>query len=257
MPVAIDSTPANKPFADPRETPVWSLPLPSLDRAGDRLLVRLAASLALRQVRPIRNAERLLPAADPFILAVNHSSRREVVFLTALLMLLRGGRPVHFLADWNFRLIPGVGHLYDRAGAITIARKPARPAFLNRFRQAHAGPTTPYEAARRRLDEGRSIGIFPEGTVNGAADRLRPARSGAARLAIVCGVPVLPMGIRFAGTRDGGSRIDPSSPIEFVVGEPLHPPFRSERPGRLTVAGFKAQIMEGIAPLCGKGTAQS
>ena len=35
-------------------------------------------------------------------------------------MLHRGGRLIHFLADWNFRLIPGIGLMYRRAETITV-----------------------------------------------------------------------------------------------------------------------------------------
>lgn len=228
---------------------VWTLPLPALDRPLDRWIARLAGSLAVRQVRGLDALRHLAPAADPFILAMNHGSRRETVYLTALLLLARGGQPVHFLADWNFRLIPGVGYLYDRSGAITVWRKPARPAVLNRFKPTWTSDASSYELARERLASGASIALFPEGTINRRADRLLRPRSGTARLAIATGTPVIPLGIRFLGTRAGGRLLDSASPIELSVGPPLVPPAESER-GALSA--FRAEIMAALGERCGK-----
>jgi len=49
------------------------------------------------------------------VLVLNHSTKLEAVLLPALLMLLRGGHHLHFMADWNYRLIPGLGHFYRSA----------------------------------------------------------------------------------------------------------------------------------------------
>lgn len=68
------------------------MPLPALD-------------LAVRQIHRIQHWEWQLPSADPVILAIKYSSRRGILYRTTILMLIRGGKPVHFLADWNFRLI--------------------------------------------------------------------------------------------------------------------------------------------------------
>jgi len=109
---------APDPWTSLRGPGVWHAPLPAIDRAADRLLLRLVGTLACRQIVEVEGLAQVLPDADPFVLAANHCSRRDALFLPALLMLARGGRAVHFLADWNFRLIPGVGYLYRRSGAI-------------------------------------------------------------------------------------------------------------------------------------------
>ena len=70
------------------------------------------------------------------------------------------------MADWNFRMIPGLDLLYRRAGAITVARKPARPRFLNLTKPLFIDTVSPMEQARQHLISGRSVGMFPEGTVN-------------------------------------------------------------------------------------------
>lgn len=235
-------------------------PLEALDSILDRGLVRLAGCLAVTQVRDVRGIERLLPSRDPFILVANHSSRREIIWLTAILLLVRGGKPVRFLADWNFRLIPGVGYLYDHSGAITVARKPARPAFLTRFRSRYVGQSSVFDQARDALERGESIGLFPEGSINRNAGCLLRPRAGAARLAIATGVPVLPVGIRFLRTRQGGAVIDSTSPMEIRVGQPLlPPPCHDRRPRRAQAGAFATEMMCAVSELCGKapGTSRS
>jgi 1-acyl-sn-glycerol-3-phosphate acyltransferase len=113
--------------------------LPSLG-LGDRLVLRALALIASRHVLAIHGLQHIRPATDPFILAANHSTRRESLLVPALLLLHRGGRLVHFLADWNFRLIPGVGFIYARAQVVTVTRKSAKPRFLNILKPLYEQP---------------------------------------------------------------------------------------------------------------------
>src|SRR5262249_15944983 len=123
--------------------------------------------------------------------------RLESLMVPAALCLNRGGRIIHFLADWNFRLIPGVGYIYSRAQVVTVTRKSAKPRFLNVLKPLYEQAVPPHERARRHLASGRSVGIFPEGEVNRDPDRMLRGRRGAARLSLETGAPVVPMGIRF------------------------------------------------------------
>lgn len=233
---------------------IWQTPLPHLESRLDRALVRLCAVLAARQVEWIGPTEPLLHSADPFILALNHSSRREVVYTLALLLLIRGGAPIPFLADWNFRLIPGVAYLYEHSGAITVWRKPAKPAFLNRFKPTGVADATPFELARARLVQGGSVALFPEGTINRGAHRLLAPRPGVARLAIATQRSVLPVGIRYQDTTSNGALIDTSSRIEIRIGSPMSPPEASAS-DRAAANAFKAAVMQEIGNLCGKSPA--
>ncbi len=244
---------ASLPFGawrDLRPGDLWTWPLPALERGLDRVLTRAAAALALRQIQAVGGWELILPACDPFILVANHGSRREALYLPATLMLARGGRPVHFLADWNFRLIPGVGYLYDGSGAITVARKDAKPRWLNRFRSRHIASVPPLEQARARLLAGASVGLFPEGTVNRDPASLLRGRFGAARLSLETGVPILPLGIRFH-PRDRGRPT--SGPMSLHLGAPLHPgPATAGPAGLAEVRALHAELMSAIATLSGK-----
>src|SRR5262245_30418449 len=185
--------------------PIWTPPTPRailrspLPARGplDRWLIRALALVGRSRVLSISGLEHVRPACDPFILALNHTSRGEALLVPALMTLYRHGRLIHFLADWNFRLIPGVGLLYRRGEAITVTRKSARPRLLNLLKPLYVHERSALERARAHLEAGRSVGVFPEGTVNRDPRRLLYGDRGAARLALQAGVPVVPAGIRF------------------------------------------------------------
>jgi len=224
-------------------------PLPTLG-ALDRMLLRAMAIAGLARVSALRGLEHIGPDRDPFILALNHNSRQEALLLPPLLFLLRGGRRIHFLADWNFRLIPGIDLLYRRAGAIAVTRKPAKPRLLNLIKPFFADAAPPFEQARRHLIAGRSVGIFPEGTVNRDPRQLLRGRYGAARLSLETGVPVIPAGIRFS-PRPGAPASE--GRMDIVVGPALPTPSVGARPVTFgDVQARHAEMMSAISLLAGK-----
>ncbi|MBO0766193.1 MAG: 1-acyl-sn-glycerol-3-phosphate acyltransferase [Hyphomicrobiaceae bacterium] len=230
---------------------ILSCALPHL-ALGDRLLLRAVALLARHHVLSIHGLQHIRTAQDPFILAANHGTRRESLLVPALLLLHRGGRRVHFLADWNFRLIPGIGLIYGRAQVVTVLRKSAKPRFLNALKPLYARAQCPFEQARAHLHAGRSIGIFPEGAVNRDPNRLSRGRRGAARLSLETGAPVVPMGIRFPNVARG-EPIPPDAAMELHIGAPLMPPGPVMAQAPLpAVADWHAAIMTAIARYSGK-----
>jgi 1-acyl-sn-glycerol-3-phosphate acyltransferase len=236
--------------AVPTDRAVWSWPLPELG-TFDRTLLRAACLVARRSILAVHGLEHVAPHRDPFILALNHSSRQEALLVPALLMLLRQGRRIHFLADWNFRMIPGVGLLYRRSGTITVTRKAARPRILNVLKPLFMDAVPAFEQARRHLVDGRSIGIFPEGTVNRDPCRLLRGRLGAARLSLEAGVPVVPAGIRFPAVPSGRPVPDGSAMvIEF--GTPLRPPAADVPVAMADVRRWHGRIMTAISIHCEK-----
>jgi 1-acyl-sn-glycerol-3-phosphate acyltransferase len=226
-------------------------PLPDMS-LGDRGLLRALALLSRSQVRIVSGLEHIDAANDPFILILNHGTRRESLLVPAVLMLHRGGRLIHFMADWNFRLIPGVGLIYGRAETITVTRKPARPRFLNALKPLYLDPQPVLERARARLRDGRSVGIFPEARVNRDPARLLKGRTGAACLSLETGLAIVPAGIRLAPAQTT-STASLSSALEIRVGAPLIPP-RLTRPqvGIAELRAWHAVIMGEIARLSGK-----
>jgi 1-acyl-sn-glycerol-3-phosphate acyltransferase len=174
------------------------------------------------------------------------------LLVPATLLLHRGGSRVHFLADWNFRLIPGVGLLYARAQVITVTRKSAKPRFLNMLKRLYQHPQSTLERARAHLAAGRAVGIFPEGEVNRHPTRLLRGRRGAARLSLETGVPVVPMGIRFPGRAPGRTFVMRSA-MDLQIGAPLLPPGPIQQQASLSqVSAWHGVIMSEIARLSGK-----
>jgi 1-acyl-sn-glycerol-3-phosphate acyltransferase len=217
----------------------------------DRMLVRGIALVSCAKVRHLEGLDHLAPARDPFILAANHSTRLEAILLPGLLFLLRHGRRIHFMADWNFRMIPGLDLLYRRAGAITIARKPATPRLLNVMKPLFTERMSPLEQARAHLICGRSIGVFPEGTVNRDPLRLLRGRYGAARLSLQTGAPIIPVGLRFPTVTRGGA-IPEGSPMSIAVGKPLMPPAAVRAAASADLRAWHARVMMEIGRLSGK-----
>lgn len=243
-----------KPVAPVRLDPsLRHRPLPYLiDRPVTALAMRTVVGCFGRQMRSIEGLEHVQAARDPFILALNHNQRPEAVLVPAWLGLLRGGRMIHFLIDWNFMLIPGLAALMRLNDPIVVVRKDARPRFLNVFKRHFLGPLPSHEEARVRLRQGCSVGLFPEGTINRDPERLLRGLSGAARLSLETGVPVVPVGIRFPN-RPGNRRISDLDTMTLHVGEPLVPPGPSgPEPSGREVAAWHAAVMTALARLSGK-----
>lgn len=225
------------------------MPVPAVG-AFDRLGFRLVSAVSSLQVRAIHGVRNILPGRDPFILVLNHTTMREWVMVPALLMLLRGGRHIHFLADWNFRIVPGIGLMMRHTEVITVAQKDASPKFLNVLRRFYEHPVPAMERARQCLLAGKPIGIFPEGHINRDPHRLLPGRNGAARLSIETGAPVVPLGIRFPAATPG-QPIGENNRMEVHIGAPLTPQ-QNPDPKLAEVRAWHATVMSELARQSGK-----
>ena len=98
------TAPAVAPLPGPGE--LWRRPLPHQPEAVTRALCRGVLSLGGGRVASIDGLEHIAPERDPFVLVANHSQRLEAVLVPTLLIFHRGGKPIHFLADWPMRLVP-------------------------------------------------------------------------------------------------------------------------------------------------------
>jgi 1-acyl-sn-glycerol-3-phosphate acyltransferase len=242
----------------PALRPSWrtalEAPLPHLDdRPRTRRALRCVNAMLASRVLAVHGMERLAVARDPFIVALNHSQRLEAVAIPTTLFVARGGRLIHFIADWNFMLIPGVGFIMRLGETIPLAHKDARPRWLNRFRARYRAGPPAFERARDLLRAGRSVGVFPEGTVNRDPHRLLPGHVGAARLALRTGVPIVPVGVRFP-LEPPGARIRDGSRMTLHAGQPIAPEpcACGLRPAREAVADLHASVMSALEHLSGK-----
>ena len=236
-----------RPLASAAQTELGCLPVTRIDR----LVIKVLSGVAHHFVGDITGLENIAEERDPFILVANHSSRREVLILPPLLFAFRGGQRIHFVADWNFQLIPGVGWLYRRAGVITTTRKSARPRFLNILKPLFTEDGTALERAKAHLQCGRSVAIFPEGTINRDPGRLLFGRRGAAQLSLETGVPIVPVGIRLNSGADGDEARGRVL-MNIRIGDPLDPMTAIDDAASSGVRDWHALVMRRIEHLSGK-----
>lgn len=230
---------------------IWRRPLPLLTGFHRRWIVRTTLSVFRRDLVRAHGLERLTPENDPCIVVLNHSTRLEALFLPMLFAFHRHGLPISFIADWNFALIPGIATILRAGDSILLVRKPAKPAVLNVFKPLFQRKGPAFERAAQRLAQGRSVGIFPEGTTNRHPSALLRGFDGAARLSLTTGRPVLPVGVRFPN-HPSGRPIRDRTPMEVFVGHPLNPPEPTPAPTRDQVRDWHACLMGEIGKLSGK-----
>lgn len=147
-----------------------------------------------------------VPADGPAILAPNHASVIDSFFLPATLprRITFVGKS-EYLDDWKTRrLFPALGMIpIDRGGGDGAARA--------------------LDTAARLLEDGELFGIYPEGT-RARDGLLHKGHTGAARLAIRTGAPIIPVGI--LGTRavqpPDAKAPKPFRPVEVRFGRPMH-----------------------------------
>lgn len=123
-------------------------------------------------------AENLPPSGGALIVS-NHVSNYDPVVLGSFLVV--NGRWPHWLAKQELFDAPVVGFLARHADQIPVDRRAPGPEIL--------------AVARRELIRGMTVIIYPEGTITG--DPLHwpmVGRTGAARLAMDTGMPVIPVG---------------------------------------------------------------
>lgn len=168
-----------------------------------------------------------LPPTGPAILVANHFHYSDPV---AIMRLSR--RQVEFIGGFRFFVGPKYLHFLPRLWG-----------YIPAFRGGYSRRTL--DAALSVLNSGGVIAIFPEG---GAwASVLRPARRGAAYLALESQVPVIPVGL------DGFDALFRTwrPRITIRVGKPIGP-FRTEdgaRRRRAQIDEIGEAIMRSIATL--------
>ncbi len=126
-----------------------------------------------------------VPATGPVIFILNHPN----ALMDPLVLLCRASRPVSFLAKEPLFRMPVIGTLVRAMDSIPVYRR------MDQADTAHNART--FAAARALLSRGGSLALFPEGTSH-SDSRLKPFRTGAARIALGSGVPglrIVPAGL--------------------------------------------------------------
>jgi 1-acyl-sn-glycerol-3-phosphate acyltransferase len=144
-----------------------------------------------------------VPKRGPVIFAANHRS-----FLDPFVIGTLTRRPVYYVAKKELFLHPVAGWLLNQLGAFPIDRG--------------AGDHQAMDTARKILERGDCVVIFPEGT------RTRPGplgvpHRGVGRLALQTGAPVVPVAVLGTEAVRRGWRIRPHR-VSICCGRPLYFP---------------------------------
>lgn len=167
-----------------------------------RLWSRIIATASGVKVR-VEGMENL-KSDRPYIFAVNHQSQYDIFALDGYFMV-----DFRWVAKKELSRIPLVGPAIGLAGTVFIDRSKGRQALKS------------LAEAAKRIADGTSVVIFPEGT-RSPDGRLQPFKSGAMYLAIKSGVDIVPVAIT------GGFEIMPKNSLltrpgnmRIRVGKPL------------------------------------
>jgi 1-acyl-sn-glycerol-3-phosphate acyltransferase len=146
-----------------------------------------------------------VPRHGPVILAPNHTSFCDSFFLPLVLR-----RRVTFVAKAEYFDSWKTAWFFRAAGQIPMRR------------EGGSASERALAAARDVLRSGGALGIYPEGT-RSPDGRLYRGHTGVARLALQCGVPVIPVGL--IGTTDvqprGSNMMRPFKRVKIQFGSPL------------------------------------
>lgn len=143
--------------------------------------------------RPRISGREHVPRRGPVILAANHLAVLDSFYLT-----LAARRPTSFLAKAEYFDRPGVIGALQRWFFSALGQIP-----VDRRGGASAAPAI--DAATRIIAAGGVWGIHPEGT-RSPDGRLYRGRTGAVRVAMETGVPVLPVAITGTADSDASAR---------------------------------------------------
>jgi 1-acyl-sn-glycerol-3-phosphate acyltransferase len=120
-----------------------------------------------------------LPADGPVMVVCNHASNADGMLMMAY-VVPKMGRPMGWIGKEEALRWPFFGWAMKQNGVFGVRRG--------------ASGQEAFRTAKRVLDEGRALAVFPEGT-RSRDGALQEANEGATVLAVRSGAPVLPMAI--------------------------------------------------------------
>jgi 1-acyl-sn-glycerol-3-phosphate acyltransferase len=180
-------------------------------------LLRFMAFVLSRCIYRFRvRGEEHIPVQGAAILVCNHVS-----FVDAVLLMAASPRPIRFIMDHRIFAVPVLGWMFKLAKAIPIAPQRDDPGTYE----------LAFEQARRVLDEGELLAIFPEGGITRDGE-LGEFKGGVMKILQTHPVPVVPLALQglwgsfFSRIEKGGAMVRPFrrglfSPVGLVAGEPL------------------------------------
>jgi len=150
-----------------------------------------------------------IPSVGGAVVAINHTS--YVDFLPAALAPMYRKRRLRFMIKAEMQDVKAVNFLIRHSKTIPVDR--------------HAGADA-YSVAVDRLRAGELVGVYPEATISRSFE-LKGFKTGAARMALEAGVPIIPLvvwGAQRIWTKDHPKRVGRNKiPITVAVGPPYTP----------------------------------
>jgi 1-acyl-sn-glycerol-3-phosphate acyltransferase len=151
----------------------------------------------------------VIPSHGPALIACNHASYLDP--LVNAYAVVRAHRRPRFLAKEDLFRAPGIRWAMRGTRQIPVARG--------------TGDQSPLRNAETALRAGEVVVIYPEGTVTTRADGSpMEGKTGAVRLALVAGVPIIPMvswGSAPVWQKSGPGSLRPGRPVWVRAGEPI------------------------------------
>ncbi|WP_244230623.1 MULTISPECIES: lysophospholipid acyltransferase family protein [unclassified Rathayibacter] len=196
----------------------------------------MTASVDLR----IRNGDRI-PSTGAFVFAPNHYS--EIDPIITGWTLWRAGRAPRFLAKASLFSVPVLGSILRGSGQIPVERS------------GSVRGSEPLKTAKALVDEGRSVIIYPEGTLTRDPE-LWPMRgkTGAVRMALQYGLPVVPVAHwgaqQLMGRYSKRITLFRRKRVDVIVGDPVDlSAFRGRSLDSATLNEASAVVMAAITAL--------
>lgn len=177
-----------------------------------------------------------IPAAGPAILCPNHLSFCDSVFVPlALPRRIWAIGKGEYLDDWKTK------HLFPAFGMIPVDRSGGDAAQVA------------LDTAARVLNGGHLFMIYPEGT-RSRSGNLHKARTGAARLALRCDAPIIPVGHTgtLAVQPPDQFMMKPGLTVEVNFGRPMFIEDHGDPSDPRTIRTFADAVMFEIAELSGQ-----
>lgn len=188
--------------------------------------------------RPKVKGLRNVPASGPLILASNHLSFSDSIFMPLVV-----SRKVTFLAKSEYFTSPGLKGFIKKLTFIALGQVPIDRSGGKRSEAALL-------TGLRLLKENHCLGIYPEGT-RSPDGRLYKGRTGIARMAIESGAPVVPVAMyNTAEIQPTGQIVPKVRRVEMVFGEPMY--FTGDSTDLDVLREATNKLMEKIAELSGQ-----
>jgi 1-acyl-sn-glycerol-3-phosphate acyltransferase len=200
-----------------------------------RLLKSFLYPLLVLLFRPKVTGLRHVPSNGPVIIASNHLSFSDSIFMPLVVP-----RSVTFLAKSEYFTSPGLKGFIKKITFIALGQVPVDRSGGKRSEAALL-------TGLALLKDGHCIGIYPEGT-RSPDGRLYKGRTGIARMAIESGAPIIPVAMfNTAEIQPTGQVVPKVRRVEMVFGEPIY--FSGDSTDQAVLRSATNQLMEKIAEL--------